>query len=468
MRIRLALSFVLLALTIVGAQEPPRTWRLDFYQTGGPGIEAYSFDRLVVEPLAWPGNPAANVEKSPTGNYRFEVVDASGRVVFSRGYDPAFAEWVTTAEVRRVRKTFHDSLRFPAPVGKAEVVLYKRNARTAYDEVWRHAIDPADIFSDRSPPARQQAIEVERHGDPRTKVDVLLLGDGYTAAECGAKFRRDTRRMADVLFALEPFKSRRNDFNVWGLCPPSAESGISRPSTGVYRRTPVGSSYDTFGSERYILTFENRAWRDIAAWAPYEFVEILTNGDTYGGGGLYNVLSTTAVDNSFGDYLFIHEFAHQFAGLADEYYTSPVAYEPPAEIVEPWAPNVTASIDAARLKWRDLLTSGVPIPTPWPKEQFEAMSKDFQSRRAKIRADNRPESEMTRLFQEELEAETKLLSTAAHAGKVGLFQGANYDARAFYRPEIDCIMFTRNKVPFCRVCQRSLSSVIDRHTGRSG
>ena len=230
----------------------------------------------------------------------------------------------------------------------------------------------------------------------------------------------------------------------------------------------MGSSYDTFGSERYILTFENRAWRDIAAWAPYEFVEILTNGDTYGGGGLYNVLSTTAVDNSFGDYLFIHEFAHQFAGLADEYYTSPVAYEPPTEIVEPWAPNVTAATDAARLKWRDLVTSGVPIPTPWPKEQFEAMSKDFQSRRAKIRADNRPESEMTRLFQEELEAETKLLSTAAHAGKIGLFQGANYDARAFYRPEIDCIMFTRNKVPFCRVCQRALSGVIDRHTGQSG
>ena len=194
MRMRFALAFVLVALTVVGAQEPPRTWRLDFYQTGGPGIEAYSFDRLVVEPLAWPGNPASDVEKSPTGNYRFEVVDAGGRVMFSRGYDPAFAEWVTTAEVRRVRKTFHDSLRFPAPAGKAEVVLYKRNARTTYDEVWRYAIDPADIFIDRSPPARQQAIEVERHGDPRTKVDVLLLGDGYTAAECDAKFRRDTRR----------------------------------------------------------------------------------------------------------------------------------------------------------------------------------------------------------------------------------------------------------------------------------
>ena len=92
------------------------------------------------------------------------------------------------------------------------------------------------------------------------------------------------------------------------------------------------------------------------------------------------------------------------------------------------------------------------------------MSKDFQARRARIRSEKRPESEMTRLFREELEAETKLLSSAAHAGKVGLFQGANYDAQAFYRPEVDCIMFTRNKVPFCRVCQRALSAVIDRHS----
>ena len=57
---------------------------------------------------------------------------------------------------------------------------------------------------------------------------------------------------------------------------------------------------------------------------------ILTNGDTYGGGGLYNVFSTAAAGNDFAEYLFVHEFGHHFAGLADEYYTSPVAYEPPA------------------------------------------------------------------------------------------------------------------------------------------
>jgi hypothetical protein len=466
-RIRLTVALALAALTIAGAQEPPRTWRLDFYSTGGPGIEAYSFDRLVVEPLAWPDNPAANVERTPTGNYQFQVIDAGGRVIFARGYDPAFAEWVTTAESKKIRRTFHDSLRFPALTTKAAVVIRKRNERGEYDEAWRHAIDPADFFIDRSPPARQQAIQIENHGSPQSKVDVLLLGDGYTAAECTRKFTGDARRMATALFEKDPFKARRNDFNVWGICPPAAQSGISRPSTGIYRRSPAGASYDAFGSERYILTFENRALRDIAAWAPYEFVTILTNGATYGGGGLYNVYSTAAVDNDFADYLFVHEFAHHFAGLADEYYTSPVAYEPPERIFEPWPANVTAAKEATQVKWRDLLTPGVPVPTPWPKQEFEALSKGFQARRAKLRADNRPESEMTALFREELEAETKLLSSAQHAGKVGLFQGANYDAEAFYRPEIDCVMFTRNRVPFCRVCQRALTAVIDRHTSTS-
>jgi hypothetical protein len=466
---RPARAFVLLCAlllsSLAGAQTQPRTWRLDFYETGGPGIEAYSFDRLVVEPLAWPDNPAAAVETRLTGNYRFVIVDGSGRVLFARGYDPAFAEWVTTAESKKIRRTFQDSLRFPALATKADVVLMKRAEDGTYAEVWRHSIDPADPFIDRSTPARQQAIAIEQHGAPPTKVDLLLLGDGYTAAECG-KFRTQARRLSAALFAVEPFKSRRNDFNVWGLCPPSAQSGVASPSRNIYRRTPVGAAYDAFASERYILTFENRAWRDIAAWAPYEYLIILTNGETYGGGGLYNVFSTAAAGNDFAEYLFIHEFGHHFAGLADEYYTSPVAYEKPERVFEPWAANATATTDPARLKWRDLLAPGVPTPTPWPKQQFEAMQKEYQATRAKLRADKRPEAEMTQLFRREADVEMKLFATAEHKGKVGLFQGANYDAQVFYRPEIDCIMFSRNAVPFCKVCQRALSQQIDRHSVR--
>src|SRR5262249_58136325 len=115
-------------------------------------------------------------------------------------------------------------------------------------------------------------------------------------------------------------------------------SGTSRPSDTLYKRRARGPTNDTFDSEPYVLTKENRRLRDIAANAPYEVVEILLNSDKYGGGGIYNLYSTVAADNLWAPYIFVHEFGHHLAGLADEYYTSDVAYLPPAENGEPREP----------------------------------------------------------------------------------------------------------------------------------
>ena len=440
---------------------PPATFRLDFHHTGGKGAEIFSVDKIVVEPLPWPGATNKNIDPTRFGSYWFEVRDAADRVLYSRGYTPIYAEWVLTAEASETNQTFHESLRFPAPSGPVSVVVFKRDSANKLVEAWRTKVDPSDMFIDRSAQVRLTPIRVQYNGEPSKKVDVLLLGDGYTAAECRTKFARDTRRMAGSLFAVEPYKSRRSDFNVWGLCPPSPKSGISRPSTGVHIATPVGTTYDFFGSERYVLTNDNRAFRTIASNAPYEFVTILVNSKTYGGGGMYNLFATAAVDNDWADYLFVHEFGHHFAALADEYYTSPVAYQSPTVIIEPWEPNVTALLDKSELKWKDLATSGAPIPTPWPKEQFETYSRALQARRAKLRRDRRPESEMSALFREERAFDSTLFASAPHAKTIGAFQGANYDAKAYYRPAIDCIMFTRDNVPFCPVCRRAIRQVID-------
>jgi hypothetical protein len=294
-------------------------------------------------------------------------------------------------------------------------------------------------------------------------VDVLILGDGYTAAERG-KFERDARRLVDILFATSPFKERRSEFNVWGLCPPAGESGISRPSTGTWRRPPAGSTYDAFGSERYVLTFDNRAFRDLASQAPYEFVEILVNGQTYGGGGIFGLYATVAADSAWAPYIFVHEFGHHFAALADEYYTSDVAYLPAADRVEPWEPNATALLDPRTLKWRDLVTPGTPLPTPWPKDAFERHAREVQARRRALRAAGRPETEMDALFRIQQEEETRLLHSGRGRAEVGAFEGANYEARGYYRPQADCIMFTRNEVPFCAVCRRAIATVIDLQT----
>jgi len=309
-------------------------------------------------------------------------------------------------------------------------------------------------------PSPGPVVELLNNGDPATKVDLLILGDGYTAAE-RPKFDKDARRLVEILFAFEPFKSRKSDFNVWGLSPAASESGISRPSTGLYRRSPVGATYDAFGSERYVLTFDNRAFRDIASRAPYDVVEILANGQTYGGGGIFNLYATVAADSAWAPYVFVHEFAHHFAGLADEYYTSPVAYLPAADRPEPWEMNVTALRNPASLKWKDLVAPGTPLPTPWEKDAFEAHSREIQAKRRAIRVAKRPEAEMDALFRVQQTEETRLLGAGTYAHAVGAFEGAMYEAHGYYRPQVDCVMFTRNAVPFCAVCRRALEKVID-------
>jgi hypothetical protein len=318
-------------------------------------------------------------------------------------------------------------------------------------------VDPADPAIDRSAPPPMKVWAVIENGPPRDKVDLLLLGDGYTAAET-EKWHGDARRLAELLFAAPPFRERRSDFNVWAIDTPSAESGVSRASDGVYRRSALGSAYDAFGSERYVLDFENKRLREIAAAAPYEFIEIVVNDRKYGGGGIFNLFATVAADNAFTPYIFVHEFGHHFAGLADEYYTSDVAYASTPDRPEPWEPNVTADPQAA--KWKTLIAAGTPLPTPWPKREFESMQQETQKQRRAIRAAHRPEAEMEKLFSEERSQETKLLSSGPYSGKVGAFEGANYEANGYYRPQPDCIMFSRDEVGFCAVCRRAIERVI--------
>jgi hypothetical protein len=437
----------------------PSTMRLDYYHTGTATEERFSLDRVVVEPLPWAGGRP--IDDTNLGKYFFEVIDRrSNFPIYSRGFASIYGEWEATGEAKTQARTFHESLRFPAPDGPVQVVLKKRDPRNAFREVWSVLVDPKDMFVDSSKPASPgPIIEIQKSGDPAEKVDFLIVGDGYTAAE-RPKFEKDARRLMDILFSFEPFKQHRSDFNVWGLCPPSEESGISRPSTGIHRRSRVGATYDAFGSERYVLTFENRLFRDVASFAPYDFVEILTNTRTYGGGGIFGLYSTVAADSFWSPYVFVHEFGHHFAGLADEYYTSDVAYEPAADRVEPWEPNATALLDPKNLKWRDFVTPGTPIPTPWNKAAFEAQSHEIQKRRRQIRAENRPEEEMDALFREQKAKETKMLAAERYAGKAGAFEGAMYEAKGYYRPQVDCVMFSRNDVPFCAVCRRAIERVI--------
>lgn len=461
--IALVTTFAALFLFSAVSNAATQTMRVDYYHTGDATSEVFSVDRVVIEPLPWPGDLKQAIDSSNLGKYFFEVRDLKTKqVLYSRGFASIYGEWETTDEAKSIKRTFQESLRFPAPASPVSIVLKKRDAKNNFQEIWATSIDPADMFIDRSKRvAPAPLITIQKAGDPADKVDFLILGDGYTAAEA-KKFEADARRLTNVLFSTSPFKEQRRHFNVWAMAPRAAESGVSRPSTGIYRNSPIGATYDAFGSERYVLTFDNRSLRDAAQFAPYEFIEVLVNNRTYGGGGIFNLYSTVASDNAFANYVFVHEFGHHFAGLADEYYTSSVAYAPAAERVEPWEPNVTALLDVANLKWRSLVSpfaNVTPIPTPWNKDAFETYSREIQTRRTQLRKDKRPEEEMEALFREELAHEQKMFAAEKHFGQVGAFEGANYEARGYYRPEIDCIMFSRTD-KFCHVCRLAIERVI--------
>ena len=105
------------------------------------------------------------------------------------------------------------------------------------------------------------------------------------------------------------------------------------------------------------------------------------------------------------------------------------------------------------------MTPGTPLPTPWPKDRFSARAKEIQDQRKAIRKRNGPEREMDALFALQQSEETALLTP--FNGPVGAFEGANYEATGAFRPQADCVMFSRDRVPFCAVCRRALGRVLD-------
>jgi len=458
----MVLLLSLLPLTLYAAN--PRTMRVDYYHSGNNEAEIFSLDRVVLEPLAFSGNLGQPIDQTLRGKYSFEIVDpTTGDVAWSRSFSSIYGEWETTGEARKMNRTFHESLRFPKPESTFEIVVKKRNQQNAFEEIWRMTLDPDDyLVHEESAAYASQVVAIEHNGDSATKVDVLLLGDGYTAEE-QEKFIEKARELTEILFATPPFKDRRSDFNIWALAPAANQSGVSRPSTGIYRDSPVGASYDAFRSERYVLTYANNDWRRIASSVPYDFVEILTNSDVYGGGGIYGLFSTAAANSDWAGYLFVHEFGHHFAGLADEYYTSSVAYEAPDEITEPFEPNVTALLDPENLKWKHLAQDDTPLPTPWPKEAYEKHSIAYQVRRNKMRQENVAEAEMNKLFSENQKIVEGMFSEAPYNDTVGAFEGALYQTNGYYRSEQNCIMFTRT-TDFCRVCAAAIEQVIDEYT----
>jgi len=438
-----------------------KTMRVNYFHTGNRGDEIIALDSVVSDG-PWPGSRTRLLDTLNLGNYFFEVIDReTNQPIYSRGFASVFGEWVTTDEAKEHAGTLSESVRFPWPRKPVQLVIKKRDKNGAFQQLWSTLIDPSSRFvnpSERKPAGR--VWSVIENGAPSDKVDILVIAEGYTEGEL-PKFHKDVERLVGKLFATEPFKSRKKDFNVRALDLVEPVSGVHRPRTHDDRRTATGVEYNIFDSERYVLTLDDHRMRDVASSAPYDFLEILVNEKQYGGGGIFNDQATACVDSAFAEYVFVHEFGHHFAALADEYYTSPVSYETTggSEHPEPWEPNVTAN--GAHPKWAT--DKDVPLPTPWEKDEFEKHSREVQKERRRLREINAPESQMDKLFTEERAWDTRFLGGQTYAGKVGAFEGAAYEPRGLYRPELDCIMFTRDEVGFCRVCRKAIERIIDEY-----
>ena len=392
-----------------------KTLRLDYFHTGNKDNDTYSFDELIEEPY-WGGSKVNLIDKFNYGKYKFEVYDeASNTLIYSRGYSTLFSEWQTTEEAKQIYKTFSETVTFPFPKNSVIVKFYGHNRKNELLKKFEHRIDPENYFIKTERIAQYEKFEVLNSGDPDFKVDIVIIPEGYTEEEM-EKFKKDCERFSGYLFNCSPFKENKEKFNIWVIEAPSLESGVDIPKENIWKKTVVNSSFYTFDLERYLMTSDNKALRNVASNAPYDQIYILANSDKYGGGAIYNHYSLCVSDDKNSEFVFTHEFGHGFTSLADEYWTSDVAYQDfyPLD-VEPTDPNLTTLIDF-NSKWKDLVQEGTPIPTP-DTEEFK--------------------------------------------NRVGAFEGGGYMEKEIYRPKVDCSMRSIKVDNFCPVCKRAIQQMIN-------
>ncbi len=434
-----------------------QTMRFDYYHIGNANTEHFTFDEAVNDG-PWAGNTSNNIDYLRLGKYFFEVQDSEGKVLYSQGYASIYGEWETTPEAKEQWGSFHESIRFPWPQNDINIVIYKRNNNNEFEKCWHYPLKLKHHRVNHAyAPACNESFPINISGAPEECIDIVVLGDGYTEGEKD-KFLNDAKYFAKTISEVNVFKSFKDKFNVRAVFTPSTTSGCNHPHQDNYKGSALGVSYGAFDGERYALTYENKRVRNVASAVPYEFTAILMNDTVYGGGGIYNLYITAAASNDFKEYLFVHEFGHHFADLADEYYTSATSYEMGSNIIEPWELNVTIQTERDKIKWGDLIDDETPIPTPWNKAVFDEHSIAIQKVRTEMRNNKVPEYQMNRLFKDQQHFEDSLFKTMEYYGKTGLFEGAQYHALGVYRSSHNCTMFTRT-LEFCPACIRAFEMV---------
>jgi len=456
------------------------TMRVDYYISGTSTSEQVSID-LVYQQGEWAGPKKNLVDPFDRGRYSARIFNiTTNKLLFSKGYDSYFGEYKTTsAALNGISRTYMESVLLPFPKDSIRFELHLRSKDQQLKKIFEQVLDPGSVSIIKKDPDPQiQIFNLHNSGPAEEKVDVVLLGEGYTQSQV-EKFSQDSRKLVNIFFTKKPFKSVKRQFNFYGVLKPSSESGCDEPTKGIYKNTTLEATFNSLSSPRYLLTEDMRAMQDVASAVPCDFMVVLVNSDRYGGGGIYNAFATVTSDNIWTGYVFIHEFGHLFAGLADEYYDSSTSYNDfYPDGIEPLEPNITRLMNPENVKWKKLITPGTPVPTPWDKKRFDNISGKFIKNRTAV---NKQIAEHTRnnssqtvidslkalgktLSKEQQTNLNDIIYSSKFVDEVGVYEGAGYISTGMYRPMIDCTMFRIGDQEFCKVCQKAISEIIDHYS----
>ncbi|MDD3638212.1 MAG: M64 family metallopeptidase [Bacteroidales bacterium] len=417
-RILLTISFLGLLLQLTAQFDSVfynKSLRMDYIRSGNSENEWIALENWY-EQADWAGSENVLIDPLGYGKHWVEMRDAAtDSVLYSRGYGSLFSEWQTTAEAKETVRSFPETVVMPYPKMPVQIRLLTRTFQGDCKEVFSIKLGPENYFIKPAPKMKWPVMNVWGDGDAADVVDIVVLPDGYTMEELG-EFMEDARFFAESIFQFEPFRSLKDKFRIRAVLAPSDESGIPVPAEDFWPQTALGSSFYTFDSERYCMSYDNRSIRDLAGQVPYDQIYILANTTKYGGGGIYNYYGLSSAGNQLSSKVIVHEFGHSFAGLGDEYFDSSTAYSDFYNLeTEPWEPNLTTLVDFDS-KWKSLMDTLTPVPTP---------------------------------------------AVDSMRTVLGVYEGGGYVAKGMYRPMIDCLMHTFKGEEFCPACKHAIIQMIE-------
>jgi hypothetical protein len=391
--------------------------RIDFVLSGNHQEQTATIVNYLKSPN-YQCSPGQAIPDFDYGSCRVLLIEKEKHdTLFKKGFCTLFEEWQSTPEANKKDRAFRQTVETPFPLKEVVVKLELRDSTGLFRTLRSEFFSPSAIIRKLSP---EKFLSKTIHGieNPSRQLDLLILAEGYTKNET-ENFFEDAEKISSDLLNTPPYDQLQDKITIRAMAVPSYDSGTDDPRKEEWRNTAMGSSFNTFGTDRYLESLYTWKIFDYAAAHPRDHIIVLVNTKKYGGGGVYNHFSITSAGHPQSAKVLIHEIGHGLAGLGDEYYSPDVSYSDFFDLkTEPWHPNISTLVDFES-KWKTLIDESTPIPTP-AKNKYKDIT--------------------------------------------GAFEGAGYSAKGIYRPALNCRMKSNEADGFCEVCRLSIKKAVNFYT----